>query len=269
MKASFYALAILIIAGAGFFTFQHSRKFEDLQKVRLETIKENKSVSANAAATESDLKKERADRASFERKKEELTQRISALKSTGAAHERDVAELDNSIKGQDEEFAELDKTLKEVQGILKALGDDVSLDNLADKIQVVTDDKKQKELKLEELNTLVSSADKLLASNRADVDSLVKRDLKRNANIGRNSMEAVVSSVNQDWGFLVIGAGSNTGFTPQTSLIIKRDGRVLGRVQPSSIEPGQTVAEIDLKSLAPGVRIQPGDRVILEKPITR
>jgi hypothetical protein len=40
-------------------------------------------------------------------------------------------------------------------------------------------------------------------------------------------------------------------------------------VQPSSIEPGQTIGEIDFKTLAPGVRIQPGDRAILERPITR
>jgi hypothetical protein len=37
-------------------------------------------------------------------------------------------------------------------------------------------------------------------------------------------------------------------------------------VRPSAIEPTQTIAEIDFKTLADGVRIQPGDRVILTKP---
>jgi hypothetical protein len=81
-------------------------------------------------------------------------------------------------------------------------------------------------------------------------------------------MESVVTAVNQDWGFLVIGAGSNSGFTPQTSLIVQRDGRLIGRVRPSSIEPTQTIAEIDFKSIATGVRIQPGDRVMLATPAT-
>ena len=79
-------------------------------------------------------------------------------------------------------------------------------------------------------------------------------------------LHAVVTAVNQDWGFLVIGAGSNSGFTPQSSLIVQRNGRRVGRVRPSSIEPTQTIAEIDLDSLATGVRIQPGDRVILATP---
>ena len=47
---------------------------------------------------------------------------------------------------------------------------------------------------------------------------------------------------------------------------MKRDGRLIGKVNPSAIEQTQTIAEIDLKTLSPGVRIQPGDAVILAKP---
>ena len=47
---------------------------------------------------------------------------------------------------------------------------------------------------------------------------------------------------------------------------VERDGLKIGRVRPSSIEPTQTIAEIDLKSLSSGVRLQPGDRVILATP---
>ena len=90
--------------------------------------------------------------------------------------------------------------------------------------------------------------------------------MERSSRISRNSMQAVVTAVNQDWGFVVIGAGSNSGFTPQASLLVERDGRKIGRVRPSSIEPTQTIAEIDFDSIASGVRLQPGDRVILATP---
>ena len=49
---------------------------------------------------------------------------------------------------------------------------------------------------------------------------------------------------------------------------MQRDGRMIGRIRPSSIEPKQTIAEIDFNSLATGVRLQPGDRVMLAKPNT-
>jgi hypothetical protein len=81
-------------------------------------------------------------------------------------------------------------------------------------------------------------------------------------------VQAVVSAVDHEWGFVVIGAGSNSGFTPQTELVIERDGIRIARVTPSSVEPSQTIAEIDSKSLSAGVRIQPGDRVILATPAT-
>jgi hypothetical protein len=94
----------------------------------------------------------------------------------------------------------------------------------------------------------------------------VDKKIERNARIGRNANESVITAVSQDWGFVVIGAGASTGFTPQSTLLVKRDGRLIGRVLPSAIERSQTVANVILESIAPGVRLQPGDRVILAKP---
>ena len=126
--------------------------------------------------------------------------------------------------------------------------------------------KREQQTKLDELETLTTAAEKVYATNRAELDRVMKRDLERTSRSASGSTESVISAVNQDWGFLVIGAGSNSGFTPQTPLIVQRDGKVLGRVRPSSIEPTQTIAEIDFDTLAAGVRIQPGDRVMLAKP---
>ena len=118
MKAILYVVAFLVIGGAAYFTLEHSRKFEALQQDRLTTIKTNKDVSANADVKEKELKDERAVLATSEQKREELTQSISALKSSGATLERDVAELDTTLKAQNVEFVELDKTMKEVGEIL-------------------------------------------------------------------------------------------------------------------------------------------------------
>jgi uncharacterized coiled-coil protein SlyX len=170
------------------------------------------------------------------------------------------------MKVQDGEFAELNKALEEVNTILADLGGGVTLDTLSDKIQEIEDDKTAKQQKLEELAELVTGGKKSLAGSRAEMDRLTKRMVERNSRIGQNSLEAVVTAVNPEWGFVVIGAGVNSGFTPQTGLIVQRDGRMVGRVLPSAIEPTQTIAEVDFKALPAGVRIQPGDRVILSKP---
>ena len=266
MKAIVYIVAILVAGGAIFLTLSHKKKFADLQEVRLQTIAENKKTTADAAVKEKELADEKAALVAAETKRDEVTQSVAALEAKGAELKRESADLENTLKTQEQEFAELEKTLEEVKKILGELGPDVTLDNLGDKVAEIDADKKAKQTTLEEKQTLITAADKSLATNRAEADRFAKRIIERNVRIGNNAKEAVVTAVDQDWGFLVIGAGSNSGFSPQTSLLVMRDGRLIGRVRPSSIEPNQTIAEIDFKSMASGARILPGDRVLLSKP---
>lgn len=267
MKPILYIVAIVAGFGAALFSFNQSQKFKALEKDRIETIAAKKQTEADLAVANTDTKIEKKKLAESQEKQESLTQSVSALTSAGSALSKDLAKLNEDLKVQDEEFAQLEKALTEVNTMLAALGSGVTLDTLPEKIQQIEDDKKAKQTKLEELEVLAAGADKSLATNRAELDRLSKRIIDRNSRISRNSMGAVVTAVNQDWGFLVIGAGSNSGFTPQTPLLVERDGKAIGRVRPSSVEATQTIAEIDLESLAPGVRLQPGDRVILAQPL--
>ncbi len=266
MKAIPYFLAIIVAGGAAFFSFSVSGKFQELQKDRLTTISTNKEITAKAEAADKNIKDERALLVASQDKQELVTQSISTIKASNSTLKSDISKFDDELTRQEGEFKDLAKILEEVNKTLENLGGGVTLENLAEKIAGIEQSKADKQKKLEELETLVGGAEKSLATKRAEADRLVTRGIDRSARINRNSMEAVVTAVNQEWGFLVIGAGSNSGFTPQTSLLVQRDGRKIGRVRPSSIEPTQTIAEIDLESLAAGVRVQPGDRVILAAP---
>jgi len=266
MKAIPYFLAIIVAGGAAFFSFSVSGKFQDLQKDRLSTISTNKETIAKAEAAEKNIKDEKAFLVASQDKLELVTQSISTIKAANSTLKSDISKLDDELASQKDEFTQLEKALEEVNKTLQNLGGGVTLENLAEKIAEIEQSKTDKQKKLDELQTLVGGAEKSLATKRAESDRLTTRGIERSARISRNSMEAVVTAVNQEWGFLVIGAGSNSGFTPQTSLLVQRDGRKIGRVRPSSIEPTQTIAEIDLESLAAGVRLQPGDRVILSTP---
>lgn len=266
MKNMLYIVAVLLAGGAAFFSISHSGKFKKVQQVRLDTIAERQQTSSNAEKTEKEVKDLKAQLVGADTKKEEVTQKLDAVKSEGATLERDLSGLDDTLKNQEDEFAEVNKTKAELDRIMSELGSDVTVDNIGDKIKEFENKKREQQTKLEELETLTTAAEKVYATNRAELDRVMKRDLERTSRSASGSTESVISAVNQDWGFLVIGAGSNSGFTPQTPLIVQRDGKVLGRVRPSSIEPTQTIAEIDFDTLAAGVRIQPGDRVMLAKP---
>jgi len=269
VKVILYIVAILTIGGAGFYSSNLSKEFTKNQQHRLATIKENDEKTHDAEGTEKELKDEQGVLKTVQNTREETKQSIAALKSKEVEFKRQVAELDTTIADQTEELKALDKTLEEIKLTLKDLGEDFTLENIAEKYEKIVAEKTALERSLEEKETLVAGAEKQLAANKAEENRLIEKKIERNVRIGHNAMEAVITGVNQDWGFVVIGAGSKTGFTPQTSLLVKRDGRLIGRVRPSAIEPTQTIADIDLDSLAAGVRLQPGDKVILATPESR
>ena len=269
IKITCYILAILTIGGAAYFSYDHSLKFKDQQVKRLAAIAENKEKTHQAEITEKDLKDEQGVLKTVQNTREETKQSIAALKSKEVEFKRQVAELDTTITDQNEELKALDKTLEEIKLILKGLGEGITVENIAEKYEKIVAEKTALERTLEEKETLVTAAEKRLAENKAEENRLIEKKMERNVRIEHNAMEAQITRVNQDWGFVVIGAGSKTGFTPQTSLLVKRDGRLIGRVRPSAIEPTQTIADIDQDSLAAGVRLQPGDKVIMATPESR
>ena len=271
MKIVLYIVSILAIGGAAYFSYEHSVKFKGQQKDRLETIVKNKNVTAQAESTEKDLADEKKSLKLAQDEREVTTQSISALKSNETALKRQLAELDATLEEQTKELSDLNKAIEDAKKALESagLGSDITLENIGEKLKELEDTKKNLERQLEEKQTLVAAAEKKLAGNQEEANRLTEKKMQRAERIGHNARESVITSVNQDWGFVVIGAGTKTGFTPQTTLLVKRDGKLIGKVRPTAIEPTQTIADIVTDSMAPGVRLQPGDRVILAKTETR
>jgi len=266
MKAIFYVLALLVTIGAGYYSYDSLKKFEAQKEERLATIDKNKEVTKTADDKDADLQKELVALDEAKKKKDELEASIDTLKGKERTLIANTKKVDATLEEQKAKFAQLEEIRVKAMETLK--GVDVSLEELPNKVIEIEEDKKAKSKALAELQAVVEAAQKAVDANQAEIVRVTGRDTERSARIRRNAMESVVTAVNDDWGFVIIGAGSNTGFTPQTKLLVKRDGRLIAEVQPSAIEPSQTIAEIDRESVAPGVRIQPGDRVILSAPAT-
>ncbi len=266
MKFIFPILAIVICLVASYFSLAESEKFGRVQTAKIEAKKTNRAVTTTADAVEV---KSKAEQVLLEKSKEELAvanQKLIAIQSSGGTLRSEGARLDSQIAAQELEFEELETVIAEIKKVAADIGEDISVDNLDEKITEMEEELQEKQARTSELESLIEGGNTTLASRQADVQRLVDRKVAREKKIARNALVARITAVNQDWGFLVIGAGKNSGFTPQTQLIVQRNGRRIGKVTPSTIEATQTIAEIDLESLTPGVRIQPGDRVILAKP---
>ena len=264
MKALLYVIALLAIGGAAFFAKTKKANFAEQQQTRLDLIQTNKTVSATADKTQKELNTETDNLKTARSEKAEVEQSIDKLKSDETTLQRELADIEGTLEEQAQDLADVQKVLKELE--------DLDIPGGVDGIdQAVSDLEDQKKVLIQdigELETTIEGAEKAVASNRSEISRLAKKKVERNTRFRRNAMESVITAVDQDWGFVVIGAGKNTGFTPQTRLIVKREGRSIAQIKPSSIEATQTIGEIDWDTLAPGVRLQPGDRVILAKTAT-
>lgn len=265
MKAIFYVLSLLVIGAACFFSYQNVGKFKVQQDIKIETLGKNEVLTKKIAAKNADLVKEEGNRDEQNREREKLKSSIASLVAKGRQLQREIATLTTTLTEQKAKIAQLEEAKAKINEILKGQGVD-SIEELPAKIAELEAERKAKEKTLEETKTAIAALEKIVAQNSEEIARLTERDITRSKKIAGNAMESVVTAVNEDWGFVVIGAGSNTGFTPQTKLLVRREGKLIAEIKPSSIEPSQTIAEIDQNTLAPGARIQPGDRVILSDP---
>lgn len=270
MKALFYVIALLAIGAAAYFSNINKENFIEQQTVRIDTINQNKKVSANADKTKVELDDESKKLTDAKSARAEVEESIASLESKARELNREKAEIDSTLEEQAAELKAGEDSLEAAREALAKLGftGEVTADNIDGKIKELEDKRKVLIADIDELDTNIDAATNTVAKNRTEIGRLAGRKAERDARIRRNAMESVITAVDQDWGFVVIGAGSSSGFTPQTNLIVKRDGRIIAEVKPSSIEASQTIAEVDFDTVAPGVRLQPGDRVILAKPAT-
>jgi hypothetical protein len=266
MKSLLNILVIIIGAAGVYFAQQSNLKHKEQKSIYETTVAQNVKLDADIRKAGKELSDEQAGLAAAKSDFDEQVAKLEAAISTEKTMQRQLAESEATLEEQAAQIAAQKKLVDEATAIL---GPGVTIDNLAEKIAEIEAKKKDQTKKLEELNTLADGATNDVTKNKASIADLSARKAKRDERIRGNAKEAVITAVEAEWGFVIIGAGSNSGFTPQTKLLVKRNGVLIGRVNPTSIEPSQTIAEIDRSSMAIGASLQVGDRVILAVPATQ
>ena len=180
--------------------------------------------------------------------------KLSIIKSEAQA-------LDAQLKRYQDEFNDLKEQLKDLpEGVtLQTLEEDINRkkQTLADKQA----DLAALEKEIEVMNDNHERANKTLAGK-------VEQQARRNKSCDVNSLEATVTAVNRDWGFVIVDAGSEAGITIETPLLVARNSEPIGKLRIISLEPQTLVADIDFDTVVAEEEffILPGDTVVLEKP---
>lgn len=269
MKAIYTCiLVIFLTVVAAYFSFEQSRKFKQVQSDRLDYIDKNVGISNTIEVEKVELKESEEAYLAADKQRAELQVSVETRSDYSEKLNKQIASHKAILAQVEEQKTKLEAARKQLNEMLGGInvGGNINVNNLDTALTEVQDQKANRVAALDEIDLATAKTRSAIEANTAERSSLTMREEERRGKLQRSSLEAVITGVNQEWGFVIIGAGSNSGFTPQSGLLVQRDGRMIARVRPSSIEPTQTIAEINYKSLPPGVRIQPGDRVIFESP---
>lgn len=268
MKALLYVIAIVAIAAGGWFSYDTMTKFTKLKEDRLELDKNNENRKASIKTTKDAAFAMEGDRDKAKADKSDTEALLSTVQSNLKLSKREAATWKSKIAEQDEKLQEIQDLIVSIKKAFSELGPDVQLDQVPGLVQKLEDDLKEANRKLEELQSLASAADKRVASNNAQIKNLTARIAKRASRIAGNSAQGSVTAVNHDWGFAIVNVPSNMPINETTKLMIKRGSSFIGNLKINAIEGTRIVADVDYKSMSPGMVVQPGDTVVLAKPVT-
>jgi len=82
------------------------------------------------------------------------------------------------------------------------------------------------------------------------------------AGVIRGEFQSTIKKAYNQWGFVVVNGGNDQGVVNRAQLDVYRRGQPICRLLVTSVEPGETVADIVAGSLAPGQTVQVGDTVV-------
>ena len=255
-----YSLAIVAIAVSGFFGWNAKEKYVEKTKERIILEGENKTLSANIEREEGN--KETATQAkelaleekstanaqldSAKGKGTELAKTLESVSSNLEVAAADKKKIDASMEALRGKFPGIE--LEEVPGVVK--------DMEANQKRLVGEE--------EDASLVKKRLEEDIAKNLAESSRIVEKINQSIKRVEGNTFQATIVAVDNDWNFVVIGAGEKSGLTGDSKLLIQRDGRLLGRLLISKLEPNTAVADVEPGSLRNGVALQAGDQVILE-----
>ncbi len=261
MKNLFYLLAVISIGVAAFFGWQVKANTEDKITKRDDLINRNKIQTSKINEQTENRKLATKERDASRDAKNIAVAELDKSKSDFGILKRTLSEVEAR---QEDANARVEKNEQLLAEIKQQVPGDIRIEDVPQVVNDLREEEKAKNKSLEELNLVHSKLDKEVIKLKEDIVRTSGKIQESKKRVGNNDFEASVSAVNHDWGFLVIGAGEKSGLTGESKLLVKRSGRLVGKVAISALEANQAIAEIVPGSFAKGVVVQAGDRVILE-----
>ena len=261
MKSIFYTLSVIAIGAAGYFGWEAKNNFDQQLDDRNTLIEKNKNLSTNIKQKEKDKEQSTDARDLSLNERAETKAGLEAAVSNEGGLKRTLDDIGTELETVVAEEAQIDKAIDEI----KELFPDIELPEVPGKYNEMVDNEKKLVAQVEEAELIKTKLQESIAKNIADSKRIGGKIKEANDRVRGNTFQATVTGVDNDWNFVVIGAGENSVLTSDSTLLVQRGGRYLGKLSVQKIEANSAIADIVPGSLSVGVVLQRGDQVILEK----
>ncbi len=260
MSKVFALLAIICGLGATGLGFMNSEKLK-ATRADLEAAQSAAKSAEEIAATktkEADAAKAAEQQAQAAKAAAEsaLSSKEAELKSARS----EVAQIKAELDAKNQEIASVQAKLDET---LAKISTDTSEEAAAESAPAPSEIEDLK-TQVAELETVRQSLTSELETAKSRVATLEQAEAARVAGIMKKSTEGRVLAVNSVYNFVVLSLGDRQGAAPNAELLIKRGGNLIGKAVVTSVERGQSIADVMLDSVPRGVRVQPGDTVVFQ-----
>ncbi len=174
-----------------------------------------------------------------------------------AAAQAELEELNVTLEEKDTMLAKIENEAKKAEDTLDLLGEIKVIQ--AKLTQYITQiaDAEAKEASLKNQRSIA-----LEQKQNAELAIVRQKQLVENQSSGRMpELTARITSVQPEWGFAVISAGSNQGVVGNAKVDFVRGESVIGQGTVTQLETGRSIVTIINKTLAAGDYPRPGDRI--------
>ncbi|CAN5479388.1 hypothetical protein BH23VER1_BH23VER1_31340 [soil metagenome] len=233
--------------------FMNRGKFIELREKKDADNTSTRALVAEAEEVISGIEDFRTTIASAEDARDIANEEISSTERRINAAIAKHAAAEQGIKERDLKIAEIEEALKDWDG--------VTPETLNEKIEEMEKQIADTEMEISNIESEVEVFQGKVAQNQESLAGYESQQSRRAQDIALNSTEGTVTAVNNDWGFVVVNAGSNKGVEEDDLLIVRRGGVKVGQLDIISIEPNSLVANI-VPGTATAGAIQPGDQVV-------
>ena len=264
VKTIILFLALLITSAATYFSYTNLDKMKDTRckiqesEDRITKLSTTINDTLDTKATrQNELNSDRSKNAQLTNDKESL---LTDIKNTQA----EIPGLKTNIKAQEEKITDYQGTIDEIKKLFTEMNvNDMS--ELNDKIKQLENDRITREKELAETQAVVEATNAAIAKLEGQISDSRGQMAERSRGLSQNSVEPQIMAVNNEWGFVVINAGSDQGFRADKPLIVKRGDSFVAKLSITSLQKTQMVADIVKGSTPKGFVVMPGDRVVLLK----